>query len=111
MAGDEGGKLGKAFGKGGAKRLDFALAEFDRVLKKPLANANNPVNSIHEINIAIFGFSRGAALARVFARGTAWSGARVSSTQTNSRVEAESLRLADTDSVGDRRGRVDDRRW
>lgn len=64
--GDEGGTLGKAFAKGGDKRLDYALTEFDKLLAVPLKNASNPRNEIKEINLAIFGFSRGAALARAF---------------------------------------------
>lgn len=64
--GDDGGTLGKAFAAGGDKRLEFALEEFDRLLKKPLKDASNPANSIKEINFAVFGFSRGAALARAF---------------------------------------------
>lgn len=63
---DGGGVLGLGCGAMGEERLNFALDEFDRVLKKPLARAMAPTNSIVEINIAIFGFSRGAALARAF---------------------------------------------
>ena len=65
--GDDGGsKLGLGCGKMGDKRLDFALEKFDAFLKRPLAQAKAPVNAIQEINIAVFGFSRGAALARAF---------------------------------------------
>lgn len=65
--GDDGGSvLGLGCGAMGEERLNFALGEFDRILKKPLAQAAAPINSILEINIAVFGFSRGAALARAF---------------------------------------------
>jgi hypothetical protein len=65
--GDDGGsKLGLGCGKMGDKRLDFALEKFDDFLKRPLAQAKAPANAIQEINIAVFGFSRGAALARAF---------------------------------------------
>lgn len=64
--GDEGKKLGLISGAGGDARLAFALQEFDRLLAKPLANGTAQTNAVVEINIAIFGFSRGAALARAF---------------------------------------------
>lgn len=65
--GDDGGStLGLGCGKMGDKRLDFALERFDDFLKRPLAQAKTPANAIKEINIAVFGFSRGAALARAF---------------------------------------------
>lgn len=65
--GDDGGsKLGLGCGKMGDKRLDFALEKFDDFLKRPLALAKASANTIQEINIAVFGFSRGAALARAF---------------------------------------------
>jgi hypothetical protein len=50
----------------GEARLDFALQKFDDFLARPLAQAKAPANAIKEINIAVFGFSRGAALARAF---------------------------------------------
>ena len=50
----------------GEERLGFALGKFDHFLKRPLAQAKAPANAIQEINIAVFGFSRGAALARAF---------------------------------------------
>lgn len=64
--GDMGGSLGLAFARGGDARIKFALDEFDRILARPLANATARTNGIEEINIAVFGFSRGAALARAF---------------------------------------------
>lgn len=65
--GDPGGTVrGAAFGSLGEARLNFALNEFDRFLKSPLARAASPINAISDISIAVFGFSRGAALARAF---------------------------------------------
>jgi len=65
--GDDGGSaLGLGCGAMGEERLDFALGKFDGFLKRPLAQARAPANAIQEINIAVFGFSRGAALARAF---------------------------------------------
>lgn len=65
--GDAGGSsLGLGCGKGGDGRLEFALDRLDKFLERPLARAKAPGNAIKEINIAVFGFSRGAALARAF---------------------------------------------
>jgi hypothetical protein len=65
--GDKGGSsAGLGCGAMGEERLNFALKEFDKFLAIPLANARAPANAIKEINIAVFGFSRGAALARAF---------------------------------------------
>lgn len=63
---DGGGKLGLVMGRMGDRRLDWALSQFDKLLKPHLARANSPSNRIVEVNIAAFGFSRGAALARAF---------------------------------------------
>lgn len=52
---------GMAFARHGSARLDWALKEVD------LRVARYPVDRLKEINIALFGFSRGAALARAFA--------------------------------------------
>jgi hypothetical protein len=65
--GDDGGSaLGLGCGAMGEERLSFALKQFDAFLAVPLAQANAQANAIQEINIAVFGFSRGAALARAF---------------------------------------------
>ncbi|WP_210283921.1 DUF2235 domain-containing protein [Massilia sp. Se16.2.3] len=65
--GDDGGSTsGNAFGAMGEARLEFAAREFEGFLRRPLALAKAPGNAIKEINIAVFGFSRGAALARAF---------------------------------------------
>jgi hypothetical protein len=66
--GDDGrSKLGLGTGRMGDARLDWALKQFDEKMAPHLARANAPGNSIVEINISLFGFSRGAALARAFA--------------------------------------------
>jgi Uncharacterized alpha/beta hydrolase domain (DUF2235) len=67
LVGDEGGTLGDAMGKGGAKRIDYAMMRFDKELRKAEALATNPTNKIIGIHVAIVGFSRGAAAARAFA--------------------------------------------
>lgn len=65
--GDPGGTvMGAAFGAKGEARLKFALEQFDEYLKGPQSRAVAPSNAIQEISIAVFGFSRGAALARAF---------------------------------------------
>lgn len=66
--GDNGAsKPGSGFGYMGDKRLIWAIDQFDERMKLHLAAAkNNPRNKILEINIAVFGFSRGSALARAF---------------------------------------------
>lgn len=65
--GDDGGDLtGLSFGRKGSDRLAYALKKFDESIKRHLALANSPSNIISEINISVFGFSRGAALARAF---------------------------------------------
>jgi hypothetical protein len=58
---------GGAFGAGGEKRLQWAQAEFDKRIAKAKARATNPKQPIRMINVSLFGFSRGAALARAFA--------------------------------------------
>lgn len=65
--GDKGGDWKSAVGWGGQARLDWAWARFQAEVNKAAARANNPVNRIRMIHVALFGFSRGAALARAFA--------------------------------------------
>lgn len=65
--GDPGKNFDMAGGNNGEPRLQWAMKEVDRLIKAAEARANNPVNRIRSINIALFGFSRGAALARAFA--------------------------------------------
>lgn len=66
--GDNGGSmLGLGTGAMGEERLDYALKKFDDFLKPHLAREkSSPSSQIVEINISVFGFSRGAALARAF---------------------------------------------
>lgn len=64
---DEGGsKIGLGTGARGEKRLKWALDEYGKYMMKHIQLAVNPANAIEEINIAVFGFSRGAAAARAF---------------------------------------------
>ena len=66
-AADEGGsKMGLGTAARGESRLEWALKEFDNYMKKHAQLATNPVYAIEEINVAVFGFSRGAAAARAF---------------------------------------------
>nr|WP_197071483.1 DUF2235 domain-containing protein [Massilia sp. JS1662] len=65
--GDDGGDLtGLSFGRKGTDRLEHAIKNFDASIKRHLDLANSPSNAISEINLSVFGFSRGAALARAF---------------------------------------------
>jgi len=66
--GDDGGsKLGLGTGSMGEERLDYALKKFDSYLAPHLGRAQASRSAaIVEINMAMFGFSRGAALARAF---------------------------------------------
>ncbi|MEX3962127.1 DUF2235 domain-containing protein [Paraburkholderia sp. EG286B] len=59
--------LGLAVGVGGEKRLKWARQQFDDRIRKAKARARNPRQPIRTINASLFGFSRGAALARAFA--------------------------------------------
>jgi len=59
--------LGLGFAAGGEKRIEKARTIFDDLITKAKARAKNPTQPIRMINLAIFGFSRGAATARAFA--------------------------------------------
>ena len=66
---DPGGTLtGQGFGARGQDRLDWAFNELAELLKPHQARAHNPNNRLVEVNVAVFGFSRGATLARAFVR-------------------------------------------
>jgi len=52
----------------GQKRLDWAFEQLDDIVKAAEARAQNPTNKIVSIKVAVFGFSRGATLARAFVR-------------------------------------------
>lgn len=65
--GDDGGSmLGLGTGDEGDVRIEWAIDQYDNLIAPHLAQAKNPSNGITEINVAVFGFSRGAALARAF---------------------------------------------
>jgi flagellin-like hook-associated protein FlgL len=66
--GDRGGKLAMAVAQGGEARLEWAMRRLDQEVREAAARAQNPVNKIRGIHLALFGFSRGAAQARAFAR-------------------------------------------
>lgn len=67
--GDPGGTLtGAGAGAYGQARLDWAFKELAQLLQQAEARAGNPSNPIVEVRLAVFGFSRGAALARAFCR-------------------------------------------
>ncbi|MBX3625683.1 MAG: DUF2235 domain-containing protein [Rhizobacter sp.] len=57
-----------AMGAVGQARLDWALKEVQQIIAQAEARATNPTNKIVSITFAIFGFSRGATLARAFVR-------------------------------------------
>lgn len=65
--GDPGGTdAGLGAGAYGDARLAWALEMFNTKMATHVASANNRANEILDVNIAAFGFSRGAALARAF---------------------------------------------
>jgi hypothetical protein len=65
--GDPGGlDLGLGAGRFGEARIAWALGKFTEFMRPHLQRAANPSNKILEVNLALFGFSRGAALARAF---------------------------------------------
>lgn len=79
---DPGGTTkGLAFGAFGQERIKWALNKFNEAVKSAELTAVNPRNRIAMVRVAAFGFSRGATLARAFAReiqalcrqvGTSW---------------------------------------
>jgi hypothetical protein len=52
----------------GQDRLDYAFKELAAIIAAAAARAQNPTNKIVWIKLAVFGFSRGATLARAFVR-------------------------------------------
>lgn len=67
--GDDGNTTrGLGFGHMGQERLNWAFDRFDDTVKKAEARAQNPTNKIRQIRVHVFGFSRGATLARAFVR-------------------------------------------
>lgn len=66
---DDGGTMaGQAFAAKGDARLKWAWQRFEQRVQAAEARAMNPTNKIIGIEVAVFGFSRGAALARAFVR-------------------------------------------
>lgn len=66
---DPGGTLtGRAFAALGQARLNWAFARMREKIAAAEARAENPTNKICWIKVSVFGFSRGAALARAFCR-------------------------------------------
>jgi uncharacterized protein (DUF2235 family) len=67
--GDPGGTTtGRGMGAYGQKRLDWAFKEMAAILQAAEGRAANPSNRITGVKVSVFGFSRGAALARAFCR-------------------------------------------
>jgi hypothetical protein len=65
--GDDGGGLPEKIGGAkGEARMNYALMQMDQKMRRHLELAKAPSNAINEINVAVFGFSRGASLARAF---------------------------------------------
>jgi hypothetical protein len=65
--GDDGGSIaGNVAGEMGEARINYALKQMEQKMRRHLALAQAPSNAIIAINVAVFGFSRGAALARAF---------------------------------------------
>lgn len=63
---DKGGALGLGFGAGGEMRLNAALSEFRRILE--IDWSSGALRHMQWITLSVFGFSRGATLARAFVR-------------------------------------------
>ena len=62
------GLTGNGVANRGEDRIKQAQEKLDEIIKQAGARANSGVNKIRMIHVALFGFSRGAALARAFAR-------------------------------------------
>lgn len=63
---DKGGVLGLGFGAGGEMRLQAALFEFRRLLEDEWGSG--ALRHMQTVSLSVFGFSRGATLARAFVR-------------------------------------------
>ncbi|MCG5074451.1 T6SS phospholipase effector Tle1-like catalytic domain-containing protein [Paraburkholderia tagetis] len=63
---DRGGAAGLGLGKGGEMRIQYALAEFSRILEREWGSA--AWKAMQFISVSVFGFSRGATEARAFVR-------------------------------------------
>ncbi|MFT3857676.1 MAG: DUF2235 domain-containing protein [Aquabacterium sp.] len=63
---DKGGVMGLGFGAGGDMRLEAALFEFRRLLESEWSSG--ALRHMQWVTLSVFGFSRGATLARAFVR-------------------------------------------
>ncbi|MGA7815739.1 T6SS phospholipase effector Tle1-like catalytic domain-containing protein [Caballeronia sp.] len=63
---DNGGPRGLGLGAGGDMRIEYAISEFCRILEQDWSEG--ALNHMPYINLAVFGFSRGATEARAFVR-------------------------------------------
>lgn len=63
---DQGGVMGLGFGAGGDMRLEAALFEFRRLLE--IEWSGGALRHMQWVTLSVFGFSRGATLARAFVR-------------------------------------------
>lgn len=63
---DKGGAIGLGFGAGGDMRLEAALFEFRRLLE--IEWSGGAIRHMQWVTLSVFGFSRGATLARAFVR-------------------------------------------
>jgi hypothetical protein len=66
LSDDRGGVRGLGLGSGGEMRIQFALAEFSRILELDWSSAS--WQCMQFISVSVFGFSRGATEARAFVR-------------------------------------------
>lgn len=66
LADDRGGAAGLGLGKGGEMRIQYALAEFSRIIEREWSSA--AWKTMQFISVSVFGFSRGATEARAFVR-------------------------------------------
>jgi hypothetical protein len=63
---DHGGAAGLGLGAGGDIRINFAIGEFARILEQEWGM--DTLRHIQHLSLSVFGFSRGATLARAFVR-------------------------------------------
>lgn len=92
--GDPGSDFGKGFGARGEDRLVQAMKWLDETIAK------HPADKIESIALSVFGFSRGATLARAFARRVnercAWQGKQAIWPAVNKTLNITFLGLFDT---------------
>jgi hypothetical protein len=100
---DDGGSTpGLVAGSMGDARINWALRQFDLLMVWHRQRAISPKNRIIEVNIAVYGFSRGAALARAFSndflsgRGTVDKAGKWTLNNSSARLRIRFLGLFDT---------------